>query len=91
MPSACTVGGWSSSRSPVGSSASGAGRVVTDSLREALRWLWWGLWYLLAVTLALILIVGALPVSPWLRWAMLGVVLWALAVDARAKWTGEQT
>jgi hypothetical protein len=59
---------------------------------EALRWLWWGLVYLLAVTVALVLIVGALPGLPvWARWAMLGVILWALALDARAKWTGEQT
>jgi hypothetical protein len=59
---------------------------------EALRWLWWGLWYLFAVTLALVLIVGALPGLPvWARWVMLGVILWALALDARAKWTGEQT
>jgi hypothetical protein len=65
---------------------------VSDTLREVLRWLWWGLVYLLAVTLALVLIVGALPGLPvWARWGMLGVVLWALALDARAKWTGEQT
>jgi hypothetical protein len=57
---------------------------------EALRWVTWGIVYLAVVLTAAVLLLGALPLPVWLRWGMLGVIVWGLALDARAKWRGEQ-
>ena len=56
-----------------------------DTLVSGLRWGFWTVCYITAALFALVLFVGMTPVPVWLRWVLFGVVVWALAEDARQK------
>lgn len=55
------------------------------AVQEALRWLFWGLLYLATVLTALVLFFAVPGLPSWLRWGMVAVVLWGLALDVDQK------
>jgi hypothetical protein len=55
-------------------------------LVEALRWMFWGLVYLLTFTIA-VHAFAYVPASPAVRLAMLGVIVFGIGVDIQHKRT----
>ncbi|MBM6402686.1 hypothetical protein JQN72_00310 [Phycicoccus sp. CSK15P-2] len=59
----------------------------TQMVNEALRWIFWGLLYLAVTLTSMVFFFGVLSghVSGPVRWAMLGVFLFGIALDIRQK------
>lgn len=59
--------------------------MTPDMLVSGLRWMFWALAYLGVALAGALIFLGHVPAPSPLRWAMFGVVLWAIAEDFRQK------
>ena len=66
---------------------------MTGMFNEALRWIFWGILYLGIVLVAIVMFLGKMaPYVPApVRWAMLGVFVWGIVLDARTKAGGRRS
>ncbi|NHA67587.1 hypothetical protein [Phycicoccus flavus] len=67
--------------------------MTSDVMNAAIRWVFWGILYLTTVLVAVLLFLGSFaPYVPGpLRWAMLGVVVFGIVLDAQTKARGSDT
>ena len=59
--------------------------MTWDVLERFLRWIFWGLVYLMVLVTALVMTVGMVPLPDPMKWAMFGVFVWGVVLDASRK------
>jgi hypothetical protein len=65
--------------------------MTWDVLEKFLRWVFWGLAYLMVLVTALVLVVGKTTLPEPLKWAIFGVFVWGVCLDAARKRKPEKT